>query len=94
MNLYFGWDLESFVLGSFLECLHKVFFVKEISWKILVPLIVLSKVITTVLPPVNAKRWGNIFVWCSLFLGQPMIEILYIREFFEENADFFCVNSR
>jgi hypothetical protein len=44
-----------------------------------VPLIFASKWLVGVLPVSSARRWGNIFVWFSLFLGQPFLEILYIR---------------
>jgi len=60
-----------------------------------IPLIFLSKFLVERLPPTNARRWGNIFVWVSLFVGQPLLEILYIREWFWRNADsdFFCLDK-
>jgi hypothetical protein len=39
----------------------------------------------------NRQFWGNINVWLGFFLGQPLIEILYIREWFYSNPSFFCV---
>jgi len=60
-----------------------------------IPLIFLSKFLVDKLPKNNARRWGNIFVWCSLFLGQPLLEILYVREWFWINrgSDFFCLDK-
>jgi len=55
-----------------------------------VPLIVASRILVNNLPPQNAKRWGNVFVWFSLFVGQPLLEILYMREWFFNHLDFFC----
>jgi hypothetical protein len=49
-----------------------------------IPLIALSRMF-------RGKRRGNLIVWCSLFLGQPMLELLYIREWFQHHSSFFCV---
>eukprot|EP01102_Stenamoeba_stenopodia_P011475 TRINITY_DN3530_c0_g1_i1.p1 TRINITY_DN3530_c0_g1~~TRINITY_DN3530_c0_g1_i1.p1 ORF type:complete len:478 (-),score=68.88 TRINITY_DN3530_c0_g1_i1:64-1497(-) len=59
-----------------------------------VPLILLNRFLITQLTPQNQKRWGNILVWSSLFIGQPLIELLYTREWFRENTDFFCTVSK
>jgi hypothetical protein len=32
-------------------------------------------------------------VWWSLFSGQPLLELLYFREFFSNHASFFCVTE-
>jgi len=55
-----------------------------------VPLIIVSQKLVRMLPPQSARRWGNIFVWCSLFLGQPLIELLYMREYICKHQDLFC----
>jgi len=52
-----------------------------------VPLMLLSQLIVSILPPESRRRWGNIYVWCSLFFGQPLIEILYIREWVLKHSD-------
>lgn len=40
----------------------------------------------------KGTRRGNFIVWFSLFLGQPMIEILYFREWMNShNGQFFCL---
>jgi len=43
-----------------------------------VPLILLSRVIPS-------ARWGNVLMWLSLFTGQPMLELLYVRQYALEN---------
>ncbi|KAA0178252.1 hypothetical protein FNF27_00105 [Cafeteria roenbergensis] len=50
------------------------------------PLIALSK-------RFKGSRRGNFVVWFSLFLGQPLIEILYFREWMAtKKGQFFCVD--
>lgn len=51
-----------------------------------IPLIILG-------PYYRGKRRGNLLVWLSLFLGQPLLELLYFRDFFRANAstNFFCL---
>ncbi|CAE7352634.1 DGAT1B [Symbiodinium sp. KB8] len=40
----------------------------------------------------RGTRRGNFVVWLSLFLGQPLLEMLYIREFLAgSDGNFFCV---
>jgi hypothetical protein len=52
-----------------------------------IPLITLSK-------RFQGTRRGNFIVWLSLFLGQPLIELLYFREWMaEHNGQFFCVSD-
>ena len=36
------------------------------------------------------KRRGNLLVWWSLLSGQPLLEILYLRGWFETHSGFFC----
>lgn len=39
------------------------------------------------------KRRGNTLVWCSLFLGQVLLELLYVREWFSTgHTNFFCTS--
>ncbi len=40
----------------------------------------------------RGTRRGNIIVWLSLFAGQPMLEMLYFREWFDTHSSFFCVD--
>lgn len=49
-----------------------------------IPLIALSA-------QLRGTRRGNLTVWLSLFLGQPMLEMLYIREYLAQHPNFFCV---
>lgn len=39
----------------------------------------------------RGRRRGNMIVWLSLFMGQPLLEILYFREWFATHDSFFCV---
>jgi hypothetical protein len=41
----------------------------------------------------RGRRRGNLVVWASLFIGQPLLEILYVREWFATHDDFFCVKA-
>lgn len=42
----------------------------------------------------KGTRRGNFLVWLSLFLGQPMIELLYFRHYMAtHNNEFFCVKG-
>ena len=42
----------------------------------------------------RGTRRGNFVVWLSLFLGQPLLEMLYIREFLAgSDGNFFCVSG-
>lgn len=48
-----------------------------------IPLMALGKNFTN-------KRRGNLLVWWSLFSGQPLLELLYFREYFKHHDSFFC----
>lgn len=50
-----------------------------------IPLIFASKRLTN-------KRRGNTLMWWSLFLGQVVLELLYIREYFQSHDSFFCAS--
>ena len=41
----------------------------------------------------EGTRRGNYIVWLALFLGQPFLELLYFREWFQTNQSFFCAPS-
>lgn len=41
----------------------------------------------------KSRRRGNYLVWWSLFSGQPLLELLYFREFFKTHDDFFCESN-
>jgi len=86
---------EYALLGTFLisAVLHELIF--SVAFKTVrgwffggmllqVPLIMLSQ-------QLRGTRRGNLTVWLSLFLGQPLLELLYIREYLAEHESFFCV---
>eukprot|EP00727_Mastigamoeba_balamuthi_P012215 m51a1_g7616 hypothetical protein (542) ;mRNA; r:278996-281202 len=60
-----------------------------------VPMIVGSKWLVSVLPPQNAKRWGNCFVWLGLFLCHPLLELFYLREWVHDHGAeaMICLNT-
>ena len=48
---------------------------------------------------VRSKRWGNITMWISLLIGQPLLEIMYFRDWFvkigggsDYTKSFFCTS--
>jgi MBOAT, membrane-bound O-acyltransferase family len=49
-----------------------------------IPMIMISRIFSD-------KRRGNTLVWLSLFLGQPLLEILYLTEFLQRYDNFFCM---
>ncbi|EME29548.1 Diacylglycerol O-acyltransferase 1 [Galdieria sulphuraria] len=51
-----------------------------------VPLIRLSQTAS-----VSGHRRGNLLVWLNLFMGHPLIELLYFRSFFQVHHSLFCV---
>jgi hypothetical protein len=57
------------------------------------PLIVLNKKLTAAIKSEDRKQFvGNVFVWSALFIGQPLLELLYIREWLQHQPDIFCVD--
>jgi sterol O-acyltransferase len=38
----------------------------------------------------RGSRRGNFLVWWSLFSGQPLLELLYVREYLSLHPSFFC----
>jgi hypothetical protein len=38
----------------------------------------------------NTRR-GNFLVWLSIFVGQPLLEMLYVREWYIAQAKVACV---
>uniref|UniRef100_A0A7S3CW48 O-acyltransferase n=1 Tax=Palpitomonas bilix TaxID=652834 RepID=A0A7S3CW48_9EUKA len=40
----------------------------------------------------KGKRRGNLLMWWTLFAGQPMLEVLYFRLWFDRHDDFFCIH--
>lgn len=40
------------------------------------------------------RRRGNYLVWLSVFCGQPLLELLYFREYFAGHESFFCATER
>eukprot|EP00160_Parvularia_atlantis_P018579 Unigene6934_Nuclearia_a/m.21241 Unigene6934_Nuclearia_a/g.21241 ORF Unigene6934_Nuclearia_a/g.21241 Unigene6934_Nuclearia_a/m.21241 type:complete len:251 (+) Unigene6934_Nuclearia_a:928-1680(+) len=68
--------LVSAVLHEYLFTLSfksvEIFF--AVAMVVQVPLILLSRV-------VHNQRWGNVLMWLSLFTGQPMLELLYMRQY-------------
>jgi len=56
-----------------------------------IPMIYLSGVLYEKLDANHRDRWGNVFFWLSFFLGQPMVEILYFRAWYQNvGPDIFC----
>jgi len=56
-----------------------------------IPLILFSKFLNDkILSEGGRERWGNVYVWLSLFLGHPLIEALYLREYLHYNQSLFC----
>ena len=53
-------------------------------WAFQIPLIMASR-------HFRGHRRGNVLVWMSLFCGQPLLEILYFRLWFQQHDTFFCV---
>jgi diacylglycerol O-acyltransferase-1 len=77
-----------FISAVFHELIFSVSFKTFRPWFFLgmlmqIPLIILGKNFTS-------KRRGNYLMWWSLFSGQPLLELLYFREFFKTNDNFFC----
>lgn len=74
--------------------LHEYVFV--VGFKILRPymftgmLIQLPLMKLTQLDRYKGKRRGNLLIWVTLFLGQPLIELLYFREYFRRHTSFSC----
>ena len=54
------------------------------------PLILISRWLYSHLDEHHRDRWGNVFVWLSFFLGQPLIELLYLKEWFSVNPSLIC----
>ena len=78
--------LHEVVLSTAFKVVRPYFF---LAMALQVPLIALSS---------TAKSLGNTLVWCSLFLGQPVLELLYAREFFLAQAsrtgkDLLCLQG-
>jgi len=55
------------------------------------PMILISRWMYNTMTGKQKDFWGNINVWLGFFVGQPLIEILYLREWFLVNPSLFCV---
>lgn len=83
---------STFLLSAVLhELLFSVAFKTFRPWFFLgmlfqIPMSVLSR-------SCRGRRRGNLLVWWSLFAGQPLLEMLYFREWYEEHDNFFCVDA-
>ena len=76
--------LHELILGCAFRTLRPFFFFAMLGQ---LPLIALSHM-------VKGPRAGNAFVWLSLWLGQPLLHLLYAREFANQGhgaGDFFCL---
>ena len=82
----------TFLLSAVLhELLFSVAFKTARPWFFLgmmaqVPLILVGR-------SFRGTRRGNYLVWLSLFSGQPLLEVLYFREWYVTHESFFCVES-
>jgi hypothetical protein len=57
------------------------------------PLIALSQAPALAM---RGRRRGNLVVWASLLAGQPLLLLLYFREWAQRSAaneDFFCLSA-
>ena len=74
--------------------LHEYVFI--VGFKIVRPYMFLGMLIQvplirlTQMKRYKGKRRGNLLMWILLFLGQPLIELLYFREYFQRHTSFFC----
>ena len=77
--------LHELVLSVAFKTIRPWFFLAMLSQ---IPLIVLSRSVQGVggREGATASRWGNVFVWVSLYLGQPVLELLYCREFLANHS--------
>jgi len=70
-------------------------FLMLISFKMLRPWFLLAMIGQVPLIYVSSKfkheRFGNIIMWLSLMFGQPVIEVLYVRDWINIHTDFYCV---
>lgn len=41
----------------------------------------------------RGRRRGNLLVWASLLFGQPLLELLYMREWLARHGDLFCIGE-
>ncbi len=76
--------LHELILGCAFRTLRPYFFGAML---LQLPLITLSHL-------VRGPRAGNAFVWLSLWLGQPLLHLLYARDFAGRGHDahaFFCL---
>jgi hypothetical protein len=42
----------------------------------------------------RTRRRGNFVVWLSLFIGQPLLELAYARDYIATHKEFFCVQPQ
>lgn len=75
--------LHEVVSSVAFKCIRPWFFFGMLAQ---VPLVQLSR-------RFRGHRRGNMIVWLSLFMGQPLLEILYFRDWFSRYSSFFCVDG-
>jgi len=72
-------------------------FLMLISFKMLRPWFLLAMIGQVPLVYISSRfkheRFGNIIMWLSLMFGQPVIEVLYVRDWINshESKDFYCI---
>src|SRR3990167_1981408 len=58
-----------------------------------IPMIMMSRWAYANTNPKYRDFWGNMNVWLGFFVGQPLIEILYLREWFLSNPSLLCITN-
>lgn len=67
------WQFTTFIYKYSLQCLSNTL----VSFLLQIPLSIFSKFMETRYGP----RWGNIVVWASLILGQPLCIMMYYHDY-------------
>lgn len=74
--------VRSFLFKFFQHFPLKNFF--DIFLQVQVPFITMSQIFK------NYKRLGNLMTWLSLFLGQPLLILLYFAGWYKDHQSFLC----
>jgi hypothetical protein len=93
LQYYTGMDkkVASFATFFFSAVFHEIIF--SVSLKTFRPWFFLGMLLQIPLMAVGrnlSSRKGNYLVWWSLFSGQPLLELLYFREYFSTHTSLFC----
>jgi len=94
---YFNISKKSAVFMTFFisAVLHE--FLMLLAFKMIRPWFLLAMLSQVPLIMVSNKwkgeRIGNIIMWVSLMFGQPVIEVMYIRDWLAMNGSFYCIGK-